>query len=114
MSITTRQMNKPSARSCLHWGLGLVSLALIAPVSLALAAQPAAANGELANAPTQATTIDPVSGLVHGAPTTMEGVAMTVDSEGHVRAFCADPADSLAPAAMRDAIRPDVSRLRYE
>lgn len=113
MPIPSQHMNKPVSRSSAHWGLCLLSLALIAPLSLALAAPPAQTNGEQALVPVQ-TTIDPVSGLVHGTPPSVNGIAMTVDADGHPRAFCADPADSLAPSRMRDAMEPATSRLRYE
>lgn len=112
MSITPRQMNEDPARFLKSGGLCLLCLALISPLSVALADPPSATIGQQPSLPPQM-TIDP-SGLVHDAANLIEGVAMTIDSEGHVRALCADPADSLAPAAMRDAIRPDVSRLRYE
>ena len=113
MPLPSQHMNKRLYGSSAHWGLCLLSLALIAPVSLALAAPPAPTNGEQSLAPVR-TTIDPVSGLVHGASPSVNGIAIAVDADGHPRAFCADPADSLAPSRMRDAIQPAASRLRYE
>ena len=113
MPIPAQYTNKPLTRSSMHWGLCLLSLALIAPLSLALAASPVPTNGEQSLAPVQ-TTIDPVSGLVYGTPSSVNGIAIAVDADGHPRAFCADPADSLAPSRMRDAMEPATSRLRYE
>ncbi|MEO7936048.1 MAG: hypothetical protein ABIR27_07295 [Dokdonella sp.] len=113
MSIMARPIIKPSVRSCAHWGRCLVSLVLITPL-VALADQPADVNGVLTSSPIQTSAIDPITGLHYAAPLSVNGVAMTVDAEGHPRAFCADPADSLAPAVMRDLIEPATSRVRYE
>ena len=110
MSIAARHINKLS----LHWGHRLLLLALIASPSLAIAEQPAPTNRGQVDPTVQNSSIDPVTGLVYGSQPSVSGVAMAVDAEGHLRALCADPADSLAPSLMRDAIEPATSRLRYE
>lgn len=114
MHSKARQMSKPPSRTFTLWRFCLLSVALMAPISLVIAQQPSAANGEHDSRPIQKATIDPVTGLVYGLPPSLNGIGMMVDANGHPRAFCADPADSLAPAAVRDAIQPATSRLRYE
>ncbi len=114
MLINVRKVNHASTRRPAPAVLQLIFLAMILPLSAASADQPALANSMSPSPPTQAVAIDPLTPLDYPTSTPTEGLAMTVDAEGHARVFCADPADSLAPAAMRDAIRSDISRLRYE
>lgn len=114
MSITTRRKSKSCFLSFIYWGFCLLALVLIAPLSLVLADEPPPVNDEQASPLVQKITIDPVSGLVYGVTPPVSGIAMSVDADGHPHAFCADPADSLAPAKMRDALQSDASRVRYE
>lgn len=114
MLINVGKLNHASTRRPTPAGLHLIYLAMVLPLSAASADQPSLADSMAPSAPSQALAIDPLSALDYAISTPMEGLAMTVDAEGHPRVFCAYPADSLAPAAMRDAIRSDISRLRYE
>ncbi|WP_423929279.1 hypothetical protein, partial [Dokdonella sp.] len=114
MSFTIRNLNKQFAQCGLHWGICITLGLMIAPATSALAEQTSATELRNAAQSTRSADIDPVTGLVYGTQSVVSGVAMTVDAEGHPRALCADPADSLAPLQMRDAIDPRNSRIRYE
>lgn len=114
MSIATRIMNTSFVRHRAHLKLGIAFVLIGAPISAALADPGTSAESEVGNQSIQSPAIDPITGLAYGAQTTVSGVAMAVDAEGHPRALCADPADSLSPLKMRDAIDPTTSRLRYE
>ena len=116
MSTAARKSDESSARASMRWASCLICLGLIAPLSVAIADQPMPAHRTLAELGAQShpASAEPTSTRVYAAGPPTSGIAMSVDAQGHLRALCADPADSLSPAAMRDAIESDTSRLRYE
>lgn len=114
MFITARQIDQTLARTHLFSPLGLVCLGIMAPLSFASADHPMPTHPVQIEPAAQHVKTESVPGLVYVLSPPVSGIAMSLDSEGHPRALCADPEDSLAPAAMRDAIESDTSRLRHE